>query len=299
MGKDNWDRDRLHFTRKARKGMFFLLGCYIIIAILPRIYDTYIKKPPVYNIEISYMDPLDEEERGNTLKYNIPEEPFDPNSLSKEDWIEIGLSERQATSILKYLSTGAVLRVKNDVKKLYPIDDDLYSQLEPMIALPDEQIKSKKNYGRKDDNDSKVVEKVEVKEIEIEPMSINRASIEELQTIKGVGPFFAKEIVEMRERYGGILAPEQLLSIYKLDQEKLDEIAPYLIFDKSEIHKININTATELILKKHPLISSDMAKSIVYLRSINGLFKSLDELLLSPYIDSKRLKELKPYLTIE
>src|SRR5690554_7902823 len=90
-------------------------------------------------------------------------------------------------------------------------------------------------------------------------MSINHASSRELQTIPGIGPFFAKEILKIRGNYGGFISSDQLLDIYRMDEEKLSEILPYLIIDPNEVNKLNVNTASEEQLRKHPLISRDMA----------------------------------------
>jgi DNA uptake protein ComE-like DNA-binding protein len=240
--------------------------------------------------------------------YNQPKEMFNPNSYSLEEWMDVGLSEKQSKSILKYLKSGAQLKVKSDMKKLYVVDDELYSLLEPKIDLPDSIVQNKFAENTESDwsdfsdskSDDKNTKGKETKEnIEVIPLSVNKATKHELQSIPGIGPFFAQEIIKMREKYGGIISSDQLLDIYKMDKEKLNELIPYLIIDKKEINKLDINKASEEQLRKHPLISRDMAKSIVFFRENHKKYESLNGLLLSPYIDGQVLKNIEPYLKVE
>ena len=309
-----WDNEWIHFSKRTRRGIFVLLILFVIISVSPRLYYNYIASVPKFDVQIT---PLSDE--GNDLKnensteksnYFQPLESFDPNEYSIEDWMAVGLSEKQAKSILNYLNTGARFRIKADLKKIYVVDSVLYELLEPKIALPDAFSASNDNHhdGNKEPNSierdalyqqNKSQSKEQSKSERLDPIMINVASKKELQKIPGIGPFFAEEIIDMRNRYGGILDANQLLEIYKMDNEKLKNITPYLIFDLENVKRININTATEQELVKHPFISGDMAHSIVYFRKNYKKYKSLDELLLSPYVDSKMLKKLSPYLKVE
>ncbi|PKR80067.1 hypothetical protein CW751_11920 [Brumimicrobium salinarum] len=311
MAKNQWDKEKVHFTKRARRGLFVLLILFILVAVFPRLYYNYIYTPKDYNV--SYMESLrpKNEQQDTTEKYNRYQQPstaFDPNTYLLEDWMEIGLSEKQANSILNYLKSGAVLKVKSDVKKLYVVDEELYEILEPKIDLP-EALPSNTNYKEKalkakKDNPLNLDSLNSYGEgndpaKEMKPISINLASKQELMAISGIGKYTADEIIKMRENYGGIISPNQLLDIYRVDQERLDKITPYLIFDKSEVNKLNINTASEAQLRRHPLITRDMAKSIVFFRENHRKYEELSGLLLSPYIDREKLNALTPYLKTE
>jgi DNA uptake protein ComE-like DNA-binding protein len=278
------------------------------VAVSPRLYYNYIYTPPNYDIKISSIDLSDQGNVGVLeSRYNQPQELFDPNLYDQEDWVATGLSEKQAKSILKYLNSAARLKVKSDLKKLYVVDDELYTLLEPKIDLPDTVVQDKyvksKRYDTSNSKDSAYNENQFVENLdeveELSPVSVNKASSRELQSIPGIGPFFAKEIIKIRENYGGIISSDQLLDIYKMDEEKLKEILPYLIINKNEINKLNINLASEEQLRNHPLISRDMAKSIVFFRENHRKYESLNDLLLSPYIDGSGLKQLSPYLKVQ
>lgn len=308
MAKKKWDSDWIHFSKRARRGIFVLLLLFVAVAVSPRLYYNYIYTPHDYNVKISAIDiPVEDSNNVELSRYSRPKEMFDPNTYTLDEWMTVGLSEKQAKSILKYLNNGAQLKVKSDLKKLYVVDEELYGLLEPKIDLPDavERTNYPKNkkYDKSDFNDStynknQFNEKLD-ETPEVNPVSVNKASVRELQTIPGIGPFFAKEIIKIRESYGGIISSDQLLDIYKMDEEKLKEILPYLIIDKHEVNKLNINTASEEQLRQHPLISRDMAKSIVFFRKNHKKYSSLNDLLLSPYIDGQVLKGISPYLKVE
>lgn len=307
MGREKWDNDWLNFSKKARRGVIVLIGIFILVAISPRIYYHFFQPPIQYDVR--YVDLSDkssmEDSKDTQTRYTAPEDSFDPNLYTVEEWMNVGLSEKQAQSILKYINKGGEIEIKEDLKKMFVVDDELYAVLEDKINLPTTRPKQHKREGIKKEgfstnySDEKEKEE-EVEEFkEIKPLSINTASKKELQRVKGIGPFFANEIIKLRERFGGLISPEQLLDIYNIDDEKLTAIEPFLIFDKNEVRKINVNTASKEQLKQHPWISSDMANSIVYFRENYQNYEALDELLLSPYINAKTLKRLTPYITIK
>jgi len=306
LSKKKWDSDWILFSKRARRGIFLLLFLFILIAVAPRIYDNYFDQP-AHHVKTTDLQSGEYESNVNPKKdssrYTAPTSTFDPNTYSLEQWMDIGLSEKQAQSILKYLRTGAEIRVKSDLKKLYVIDDDLYRLLEPKMNLPN-SLKNKSSkqstvdsvsyYSMADKEKSKGASKDTVF-----PISINKATKMELEEIPGIGSFFAKEISKLRKASGGFLTHEPLLTIYNMEKEDLVRLKPYLLINPKEINRININTASEERLRNHPLITYDIAHSIVFYRENYSKYKSLDELLLSPFIEQANLKELTPYLRVK
>ncbi|RYM32397.1 helix-hairpin-helix domain-containing protein [Brumimicrobium glaciale] len=310
MTKKSWDSDWIHFSKRARRGIIVLLILFIAIAVAPRLYYNYFYSPPHYDVEVRSLlastnkaDSIEAKVAKVTSRYTQPSALFNPNEYSLEEWMAIGLSEKQAASILKYLKSGAVLKIKSDLKKLYVIDEDLYVLLEPKVALPDSiekpsYIASSKYSSTKNEKSFEQNQKETVKE-ELAPISINTATAWDLKKIPGIGPYFAKEIIKVREAYGGIISYDQLFDVYLMDEEKIEAMKPFLILDATDIKRLNINTASEKELRDHPLISYDMAKSIVFFRENHRPYKRIDEVILSPYIDHEKFKALKPYLKVE
>lgn len=316
MAKKSWDSDWIHFSKRARKGIVVLLFVFVIVSISPRIYYNYFYTPPTHEVNSGKLF-IDKKvakeiapEKKKSTRYHRPKSLFNPNDYSLEQWQSTGLSKKQAQSILNYLKSGATLRIKSDLKKLYVVDDELYQVLEPMVDLPEriEKVTTETQNYRKDEapktsysqKDTSTWKKSNNKKVkEVKPVSVNTATAWDLKSIPGIGPYFAKEIIKKRDEYGGLISLDQLFDIYKLDKEKLDEISPYLIIDKTKIEPININLATQKEMSKHPLIDYNVAKSIVFHRENYGKFKRIDEVLLTPYIDRDDFERLKLYLTVE
>jgi competence protein ComEA len=53
------------------------------------------------------------------------------------------------------------------------------------------------------------------------PVDINTASIEELDTLPGIGPKTAWAIIEYRETHGKFTSPEDLLQVHGIGPKKL------------------------------------------------------------------------------
>lgn len=291
--------ESIYLLKKTRKGLFALLILFVILAISPRFYYSYFYSPPIYEITQSEIAPQEKKSKKKSSPYTIPDNAFNPNTYTEKQWMAIGLSKKQSASIIHYIASGAVLKTKDDVAKLYGISPELFQLLKPKIDLPDKRsnahpFSENTNTENMDRWKANTTDKNKI----ITPIEINIASKKQLLSIKGIGSFYAEEIIELRNKFGGFVSLKQLLQIYNIDKEKLAQISPYIIIDKEHIHQLNINTASQSELQKHPWISRDLAKSIVYFRENYKKYTQLDQLLLSPYINTKQLKKLRPYLTV-
>lgn len=70
-------------------------------------------------------------------KQKITPVPFDPNALTLEKWTSMGVSSRLARSIGNYLAAGGSFTYKQDLQRIYIMDDETYAALEDYIELPD------------------------------------------------------------------------------------------------------------------------------------------------------------------
>ena len=60
------------------------------------------------------------------------------------------------------------------------------------------------------------------------PVSVNRASREELEHLPGVGPALAARIVEHRERHGRFRRAEHLLLVRGISERRFLQLRPYV-----------------------------------------------------------------------
>jgi len=63
-------------------------------------------------------------------------------------------------------------------------------------------------------------------------LDINKATFEELESLPGIGPKIAKEIVEYRERFGPFKSLEDLLKVKGIGPKRLEILKKYLKVDK-------------------------------------------------------------------
>lgn len=125
---------------------------------------------------------------------------------------------------------------------------------------------------------------------------LNSADTMDLQQLRGIGPVFARRIVNYRSLLGGYVRKEQLLEVYGMKPELYQTIAPYLTVDSVEVVRLNLNTATLNQLKRHPYITYHQAKAIVQYRSKVGLFNTPDDLLKVNLIDENTYNRIIPYI---
>lgn len=214
--------------------------------------------------------------KGN--RFTAPNSKFSPADYTLEDWMKLGLSKKQSSIVMKFSARG--ISSEEELKKIFVIPDQLYSLIKDSIIYTSKQV-------AKTDPKSKVKEKLVV-------VDINTGSESELQTIPGIGPFFAAKIVEYRNQLGGFNSISQLLEIWKFDQEKLDNIAPFIVLSEN-LKKINIQSATVEDLKAHPYISYQIANSIVKMRA-HEKFRTVEDIQKSKLIDNELFQKIKPYL---
>ena len=129
-------------------------------------------------------------------------------------------------------------------------------------------------------------------------IEINSATEEELLNIKGIGPFFAKQILKKRNELGGFNQVSQLKEVWKIEQENFEIIEPFIKIDNSKIIKIELNSVNLDNLKKHPYVRWNIANSIIKIREQKGGFKNIEEIKESVLINEEMFEKLKPYLSL-
>lgn len=217
---------------------------------------------------------------------------FDPNTASEQDFQALGLSSKTAQSILNYRNKGGKFRSAEDFKKIYALAEADYLRLQPYIQIaataaanPGPALPEKPGYVKK--STSTLV-------------NICTGTVEDFQKIPGIGASLASRIVKYREQLGGFVKPEQIGEVFGLPDSTFQKIRPQLVFTAMPIAKININTATEEELDKHPYLHKGHAGAIVRQRQKKGNFTSVEQLrILDAFDDNKgTYDKVKAYLTI-
>ena len=203
---------------------------------------------------------------------------FDPNTITEEEWIKLGIKEKQIKIIKNYLNKGGVFYHKEDLKKIYGIKDYTYFKLEPFIKI--EKIRS---YI------------IEEKVIYVE---LNSATYQELIQINGIGDYLANGIIRYRKKLGGFIKKEQLLEIKNFPENTFLKIDVHLTVDTKKIKRLNLNFSEVKELVTHPYLNYHQSKAIVQYRTDNGPYQSVDVLLNKKIMPANAFNKLKAYLTV-
>ena len=131
-----------------------------------------------------------------------------------------------------------------------------------------------------------------VKIKEGEHIVLNGADTTMLKTVPGIGPYFARKIVQYGERLGGYVSIDQLDEIDDFPLESKQ----YLKIQDAQPRKLNINQLSLNELKRHPYINFYQARAIEDYRRLHGPIKSLNDLRLSKDFPPEAIKRLEPYV---
>ena len=299
----------IQFSQSEKRGFFVLLAALAAVIIFLIIRPLIIKhqsetfdfgdfEKSISQYQDSIINNLDSNDfryfannnRNRSFGRKINPFTFDPNTLSVEGWMKLGYSQKQAQAAEKYRQRGGVFRKKDDLKKLFFVDEDDFQILEPYIVI--EKIPEReRNYEHSTANAHRPAE---TKKIEL-----NTADTTDLKELRGIGSGYAKRIVKYRERLGGFCKPEQLLEVYGFTPELYEKVAPNITIDGDEVRKINLNTATIDQLKRHPYLDYYQAKAIVNYREKYGKFSTVNDLLKANLIYPETFEKIKPYLVVQ
>lgn len=270
-------REFLHFSRTEQKGIIVLAGLtFLVIGI--RIWirldsEVTFHIPPnelrALQESIKQMDQEDSmrvREQNYTYEKKselIIKHAIDPNKMKVNDWVKIGFSQKEASSIVKFQTKAGGFKFKEDLKKLYCMSDERFLSLEQFLNLPEKT------------KESEFIPK-NTKQIAI--IELNRCDSNALVSLRGIGPGWARRIIKRRNQLGGFYCLEQLLEMKGFNDTLLNTLRAQVKVDSSFIQKLNINQLSLDDLQKHPYCWYGVGKSIVNYRLQHGPFRTVEGL---------------------
>ena len=297
-----WLNKYFGFSKGEFNGLVFLIVIIIIIVLksFPLIYNYY--KPVEKDngnllASIQKLTIADEQSYNYTrdrIENSSPKSApklfkFDPNTIDLEGWQTLGLSPKQAQSIVNYTKKGGKFFKAEDLQKMYTISPEMYKKLLPYVEIDNQNS----TFPKKDFP----YDKKEYVKKALVVVDVNRADSAQLDEIKGIGPSFALRILKYRERLGGFHKKEQLMEVYGLDSLKYAEIKDQISINSGVIRTVNINVADFNTLKSSPYLSYKQINAIIQFRKQHGNYNDANDLkkvlILSPQI----IEKIAPYLT--
>ena len=204
--------------------------------------------------------------------------PFNPNTLTEEEWLQMGLTDRQVRNIMNYKAKGGKFYSKNDLGKLYTISEEEFAQLEPFIVLPEVARSASGKTSSKKQEKLSFEEKAKPEKKAIPIVDLNTVDSTTLVELPQIGPYTAVRIIEFREKLGGFIDKEQLRDVKGMDDARFAAIQPYINLAAVEIRKVDVNRADFKTLVHHPYLNYEQVKRIVNQREKRGMIKNWAQL---------------------
>lgn len=282
----------IDFSKRSRRAILIFVVLLIIIVLIPRFLSLF-QDSEQFSFHQTNFEKIKFKKKtypkkfyksySKKSKFKTPPKKFDPNTYSSADWINLGMSQKQADLIVKFGKRG--FYSDEDLKKVFVISDQFFAVIKDSLVYPEQK------------NENTVAKSVN-RDLKIVYVEINSANETDLMELKGIGQFFAKNIIKKRNELGGFVKKEQLLEVWKMDQEKLDGIINNISIDIKAITQLPLNTVSAQELKNHPYFTWNVANSIVKLRSQMGGFQSIEDIRRSVLIDDELFTKIKPYLKL-
>lgn len=293
-------RNYFGFSRVETNGFLVLIPLMLLILFSEPVYRKWVRSRPLdYSQEKKYLDSLvatweKQPQDIDSVKYVPAKElfAFDPNKASKEELQTLGFSDRSATRIVNYVEKGGQFRIKKDLLKIYGIDSLLFLEVEPFISLPETYTTSAPV--------ASFAKAWETKKPEPISFNLNTADTSQLKTIYGIGEKLSLRIIKYRESLGGFIEEEQLREVFGLDSIVTQKLLRQSFIEENfRPVKLNLNTATEEVLDKHPYLNRKEAKAIIAYRFQHGKFNGVEDLNNILLLDKKTIEKITPYLVVD
>ncbi|WP_300670161.1 helix-hairpin-helix domain-containing protein [Soonwooa sp.] len=229
---------------------------------------------------------------------------FNPNNLNLKDWQDLGFSEKQASTILKYKDlVGGNFKSKEQLKKCYAISEEKYKELEAYILLEnsDASFTSTKTKFSKNLNINGKFNPDQLSQLDWQKMGFSEKQ--------------AAAILKYKSYLGGsFVSKEKLKDCFIINDEQFSQMKPFLILPdktsdnfktfakpKKEIHYQNFDpNLLDITGWKNLGFTEKQAQVIVNYRDKNlkGSFHSLEDFKSCFVISEEKFNDLKNYIVL-
>lgn len=191
---------------------------------------------------------------------------FDPNTVNQEQLQQLGMSQRQAEVIINFRSKGGVFKNRDDFKKIYSVSEQFYNRVKDSIV------------------------------IQVKRIDINTADSAALISLKGIGPYYASQIIRYRDKIGWFVNTAQLMEIKGIDNSRYRLFEDDIFVDTACFEKRYITEISQEQLSDNPYIGKFIAHAIIRFSEITSNKQvTINELLTNSIIKPQLLEILSCY----
>lgn len=282
-GRGRFLRQVFGLSRGEARGYTVLLLLMIISLTTPWLIRRYSAGPPDHPADARLLDSL------YALLTAPPDTviamfPFNPNKISEDSLLLLGIPPHLATRMVRYRSAGGRFSGPGSLMRIYGMDSALARRLGPWVETD-------ASASTEPGATSRIVAAIPKR------LDLNQADFGTLNALLGHNRQVVNRILRFREALGGFISPEQLLEVYDMDSVSLARLLPGAYVNANFIpRKININTASAGELAAHPYISQELAEAILTYRTVNGNLRDRTELSGFRLLTAEKLDRLQSYL---
>lgn len=309
----NFLQEYFHYTRSERNGLVVLTVICIALVITPTIYGYLFTRTEKTDFS-QYQSQIDafyqSKNQEDTSEQSFQLFPFDPNTTSIQEFQQLGLSEKVASTIENYRNKGGRFFKKEDFKKIYGVSEAEYERLENYIVLDE-------NYP--EDESGKAPDETEAEaSYELFEFDPNTVSEDELRRL-GLSPKAIKTMMNYRNKGGTFRKREDLSKIFGITEDDFERLFPYISIpeaaptkllasnERKAFHneyenkapiKIEINTATPEEWQQLRGVGSFYSQKICNFRDKLGGFISVEQVAETRGLPDSTFQKIKPFLFV-
>jgi len=246
-----------YFNNKQRRGLvaFVVIIALLQIVILVMKNRSFTNETADYKVDTKTQLQIDSLKQLTLKKFDL--QPFNPNFITDYKGFKLGMTTAEIDKLLKFRSTGKYVNSAAEFQQVTGVSTEVLDKISPYFKFPEwTQNKKANSYA---ENSEQVV---------LKNIDLNKATIEELVAIKGIGDYYANAIINERQKLGGFVSIHQIDFIKGLRPEAVKILKQNTsVKNSATIKKVNVNTATKEELAQIPYINSHIARQIVVYRS--------------------------------
>ena len=239
---------------------------------------------------------------------------FDPNTLDEKQWENLGFSDKQTATILKYKKIlGGSFLSKEQFRKCYAVSPEKYEQLKDFILLPETTREAKSSsYSAKPYRKKELVIRGKFNPDQYTARDWMSTGFSENQ---------ANAILKYKHYLGGsFVSKEKFRECFIISAEHYQQLAPYLILPEktpenfsrkyisaSKNEKTNIQyrkfDPNNLDTEGWKALGFSEKQAAVILhykdKKLKGNFRTPEDLKNCFVVSEKKFEELRPYINIQ